>query len=80
MTWVYKKGDNFDLNQLLAMKKFFEHDLMVATVEVLKAKKFEKYKLPRWNIEIARRQAGVIEAEENLRTVNKAIKDHNNER
>ena len=79
MTWIEEKGDKYDLDQLLGFKEFFEQDLLRAINEVYYAQKYEKYGLPNWRTEMLRRQMGVEEAEINLNTVNKAIKDIRND-
>jgi hypothetical protein len=79
MTWRYMKGDKYDLDQLLEFKKFFEDDMLRAINEVIYALKYEKYGLPNWRTEILRREMGVEEAEMNLNTVNKAIRDITND-
>ena len=79
MTWKYMKGDKYDLDQLLGFQEFFEQDLLRAINEVYHAQKYEKYGLPNWRTEILRRQMGVEEAEINLNTVNKAIRDIRND-
>ena len=79
MTWRYMKGDKYDLDQLLEFKKFFEDDMLRAINEVIYALKYEKYGLPNWRTEILRREMGVEEAEMNLNTVNKAIRDVRND-
>tara|TARA_R100000963_G_C4628865_1_gene94406 strand:+ start:971 stop:1201 length:231 start_codon:yes stop_codon:yes gene_type:complete len=73
------KGDKYDLDQLLEFKKFFEDDMLRAINEVIYALKYEKYGLPNWRTEILRREMGVEEAEMNLNTVNKAIRDITND-
>ena len=75
MTWVYKKGDMYDLDQLLKFKEFFEENLFGKIAEVQKAKKFMKYGLPSWRTQMLRLQMGVEDAEKNLMRVNEAIKD-----
>ncbi len=75
MTWVYKKGDMYDLDQLLKFKEFFEENLFGKIAEVQKAKKFNKYGLPNWRTQMLRLQMGVEDAEKNLMRVNEAIKD-----
>ena len=79
MTWKYMKGDKYDLDQLLGFKEFFEQNELKAINEVHYAQKYEKYGLPNWRTEILRRQMGVEEAEINLNTVNKAIRDIRND-
>ena len=79
MTWKYMKGDKYDLDQLLGFQEFFEKDLLRAINDVYNAQKYEKYGLPNWRTEILRRQMGVEEAEINLNTVNKAIRDIRND-
>ena len=79
MTWKYVKGDRYDLDQLLGFQEFFEKDLLRAINEVYNAQKYEKYGLPNWRSEILKRQMGVEEAEMNLNTVNKAIRDIRND-
>jgi hypothetical protein len=79
MTWRYVQGDKYDLDQLLEFKKFFEDDMLRAINEVIYALKYEKYGLPNWRTEILRREMGVEEAEMNLNTVNKAIRDITND-
>ena len=76
MTWVYNKGDKYDLKQLLTFKEFFEKNLLSKINEVVYALKYEKYGLPNWRTEILRREMGVEEAEKNLNMVNKAIRDN----
>ena len=79
MTWRYVQGDKYDLDQLLEFKKFFEDDMLRAINEVIYALKYEKYGLPNWRTEILRREMGVEEAEMNLNTINKAIRDITND-
>ena len=79
MTWKYMKGDRYDLDQLLGWKEFFEEDLLRAINEVYYAHKYEKYGLPNWRTEILRREMGLQEAEMNLNTINKAIRDIKND-
>lgn len=76
MTWIYNKGDKYDLKQLLTFKEFFEKNLLSKINEVVYALKYEKYGLPNWRTEILRREMGVEEAEKNLNMVNKAIRDN----
>tara|TARA_B110001454_G_C12688655_1_gene421354 strand:- start:664 stop:909 length:246 start_codon:yes stop_codon:yes gene_type:complete len=79
MTWRYIEGDNYDLDQLIEFKKFFEEDMIKAINEVINALKYEKYGLPNWRTELLRREMGVEESEKNLNTVNRAIRDITND-
>jgi len=75
MTWNYQTGDKYDLETLKGYRSFYMKDVISANKEIVLHEFRRKWGLPNWRLGMIRRQVGLEEANANLDTVERAIKE-----
>lgn len=76
MVWKYMSGDNFNLDDLMDFKAFFEQDLVYAKKQMAKTMALQRYGLPGWRKMYIAAQVAMEDSYKNIEIVDMAIEEH----